>query len=141
MTFKHIVLFNARRLSLQAMPFPRLLKHQEVYPQNPIIPVSLLLPRGEKMSQEIDIYKASYSLTSTHLHIYIIHICLHGHTGFLEKICSHLNIRQCRRQLCIQKKWRSVENRAMLRGILQPRQSVPKTACTPQRINRVCYQK
>lgn len=68
------------------------------------------------------IHKVPYSPASKSTHI--THSYLHAYTEFLDKNYSHLSIWQSCGQLCIQKKWRSGENRAMLRGILQPRQLV-----------------
>lgn len=136
MNFQHIP-FNARILSLQAMPFPWLLKHKGVYLQNPIIPFSFLLPQRERRSQKMHTHKVAYSLISMHIYLYIVYIYSHTHAGFLPKNCSHLNIWQSRRQLCIQKQWRSVENRARLRGTLQPRQLVSaKDSLHPQENQR-----
>lgn len=70
------------------------------------------------------IHKTSQNLTNMHIYIHIKYITLHTHTGFLDKNCIHLHRWQSHRQLCIQKKWRSVENRATLKGVLQPRQLV-----------------
>lgn len=70
------------------------------------------------------IHETTHSITNRHIYIRIIYITLHTRTGFLNKNYSHLNRWQSHRQLCIQKKWRSVENKAMPRGVLQPRQLV-----------------